>query len=120
MKVTILLICGTVYNATNLTPVQGAGTHQAWLNSDVNSGIRDIFTSQVIKGRRKCNDFSMSSGILQFFYLVVSPCNDLIIDNHNSTNWYFIFIKCFLCLQQCLPHEVFIISVNHYLFQVLI
>ena len=55
-----------------------------------------------------CKHFGMSCWVIQCFNLIESFTNDLIIGNHNSTNWDFICCKRQLCLANSLFHEKFL------------
>ena len=67
----------------------------------------------MLGGSGNRDNLCMSSRVLQFFDLVVTLTDDLVIKNNHCTDRNFTFLVCFFCFPECQIHPIFVILFKH-------
>ena len=112
-----LIILTAVDDARDLCPADGAGTHGAGLDSDVEGAIGEVLTAKGVGSGGDGLHLGMGSDIAEGLREVVGTRDDAVLAYHHGTNRYLAGFEGSLGLVECHTHVAFVffllLFVNH-------
>src|SRR5580692_7104953 len=91
--VAVLLVVGAIDDFPDLTPVEGAGAHQAGFDGDVQGGVGEVFAAQIIEGGGKGDDLRVRGAIVEAFGLIVAAGDDAVVLNDDGADGDLVFVE---------------------------
>jgi hypothetical protein len=92
--VPVLFVFGAVYYPPDLAPIECAGAHETGLYRYIDGCARQVFASQMIEGGGEGDDLGVGRAVGETFCLVMSPGNDLVVEDDDGADRHFVFGIC--------------------------
>ena len=112
-----LIVLTAVDDARDLCPADGAGTHGAGLDGDVESAIGEVLASKGVGSGGDGLHLGMGSNIAEGLREVVGPRDDAVLAYHHGTDGYLAGFEGRLGLVERHTHVAFVLFlllfVNH-------
>ena len=106
--VAVLVVVGSVDDAADLAPVEGAGAHEAGFYGDIDGGVGEVFAAEEIEGGGEGDDLRVRGAIGEAFGLVVTACDDTVVEDDDGADGDFFFGVGVAGFFEGLLHEVFV------------
>ena len=109
--ISAFFVACAIDDATNLTPTDGAGTHQAWFDGDIECASLQVFSAKSVDRRCQCLHLGMGGDIVERFRQVVTSSDDAPVAHHDCANRNFVGFKSTLRLIKGGVHEFYVLFV---------
>ena len=103
-----LIILTAVDDARDLRPADGAGTHGAGLDGDVEGAIGEVLAAKGVGSGGDSLHLGMGSNIVERLRQIMGTGHNTIFAYHDAADGYLTFVEGALCLVQGKPHILFV------------